>query len=257
VFVYRSRFLTRGEVWFENEPDASPVDWILYRQRSTPVPKSRWSFFYTRLIDLCKSEEQLLAEMEERTVSKIRQAKEQDKIKITCESLDGPNATAMDEFEAMWNRFAATKGTGRFPRDWVNRMIERRSLYLAAAIDPEGELLAYQATYLDKERAQELMVVSPFRENPDIATRRKINRANCLLHWDTMLRMKEKGFRLFDFGGWYPGQTNIELLGMNAFKKSFGGQVVREYQCERIQSLRGWLVLTAARIVQRTGSPLF
>jgi hypothetical protein len=81
VFVYRSRFLTRGEVWFDDGPDGRSIDWVLYRQCSRPIPKSAWRFFYTRLIDLSKSPEQLLAEMKDTTVAKIRQATEQDR---TC-----------------------------------------------------------------------------------------------------------------------------------------------------------------------------
>ena len=66
-----------------------------------------------------------------------------------------------------------------------------------------------------------------------------------------MLRLKEQGVRYFDFGGWYPGTDDIQLLGANAFKKSLGGQIVREFECEQIVTLKGWLLLTAARLIDR------
>ena len=66
-----------------------------------------------------------------------------------------------------------------------------------------------------------------------------------------MLRLKEQGVQYFDFGGWYPGTEDIQLLGANAFKRGFGGEIVREYECEQILTLKGWIVLTGARILDR------
>ena len=66
-----------------------------------------------------------------------------------------------------------------------------------------------------------------------------------------MLRYKEQGLKYFDFGGWYPGTTDQARLKINDFKRGFGGQVVREYECERILSLKGWLVLHAAELLKQ------
>ena len=95
---------------------------------------------------------------------------------------------------------------------------------------------------------QNLIIVSRYRSIPNTALRNRINRANCLGHWNSLLASKERGLRYFDFGGWYPGSTDLRLLGMNAFKKGFGGQVVREYECEQILTMRGWVILTAVRM---------
>jgi len=249
VFVYRSRFLLRGEVWFDNQPDGRRIDWILYRQRSNPVVKSRWQFFYTRLIDLSRSKEELLAEMAPSTRAKIREAKEEEGTKWVCCNPKDP--AVLDRFEQMWNQFAAAKKTPTLNRDWLEKMIEADALEMSAATDSENNLLLYHVSYRDKNRVQQLMAVSPYRSNSDLVTRKKIHGANCFLHWKNMLHFKEQGIRVWDFGGWYTGATDIERLGMNAFKKSFGGEVVREYQCERILTIRGWIVLTAGRILTR------
>ena len=49
----------------------------------------------------------------------------------------------------------------------------------------------------------------------------------------------------------YPGTDDIQLLGANAFKKSLGGQVVNEFECEQVKTLKGWALLTAARLIDR------
>src|SRR2546430_6597108 len=60
MIIYSSRFLTRGEVWFDEEPgNIRSLDWILYNLRSSPAPGARWRYFYNYVIDLTQSAEQL------------------------------------------------------------------------------------------------------------------------------------------------------------------------------------------------------
>src|SRR5947208_6488548 len=122
MFIYQSRFLKRGEVWFDNEPDRSGVDWILYRNRSCPVPGVKWRYFYNRLIDLSKTSEDLLAEMEPKMLAKIRTAEQEDN--ICCEWCPLVNGKTFDGIEEMWNQSVeAKKRWGKLNRDWLAKMI--------------------------------------------------------------------------------------------------------------------------------------
>ena len=249
MFVYQSRFLRRGEVWFDNKANGASVDWILYRNRSAPVAGARSRNFYTRLIDLTKSKEDLLGEMEPKTVAKIKAAEQEN---LSCEWSNLTHGIILDEIEVMWNRsIEAKRRWGMLNRTWLGEMISARAVELAAARDASGGLLVYAGILRDKHRVQQLMSVSPTKATLTPAIRAQTNRASCFLLWKTMLRLKEQGIRYFDFGGWYPGTDDIQLLGANAYKKSFGGQVVREYECEQIVTLKGWMVLTAARLLER------
>ena len=60
--------------------------------------------------------------------------------------------------------------------------------------------------------------------------------------------------KFFDFGGWYPGNTNHQLLEINRFKEGFGGKIVREYNCEQIVSLKGCWSITIAAGLNRARS---
>src|SRR5438034_747874 len=104
--------------------------------------------------------------------------------------------------------------------------------------EPSGAFVVFTGLFRDKQRVQLLMNVSPPRTALVPAARAKTNRASCFLIWKALLRLKEQGVRYFDFGGWYPGTEDIQLLGANAFKKGLGGQVVREYECEQIVTLK-------------------
>ena len=52
MIIYQSRFLTRGEVWFNEEPARRNLDWLLYNQYSQPVPRSKWKYFHSYVVDL-------------------------------------------------------------------------------------------------------------------------------------------------------------------------------------------------------------
>ena len=249
MLIYRSRFLTRGEVWFDDEPDGTPVDWIYYRQRSRPVAKGSWKYYHTLLIDLAKSPAELRSEMDERTLQKVEEAEAKDQVR--WEHCEARESKRMDDIENLWNQFAAATKSPRLDRDWLDKTIEAGALELSAVKDAEGNVLTYHLSYAGKTRAQDLIVVSRYSSVPNSALRKRINRANCFGHWKNLAAFKERGLRYYDFGGWYPGTTDMRLLGMNAFKKGFGGQVVRRYDCEQTLTLKGWLVLNAARVLKR------
>jgi hypothetical protein len=109
----------------------------------------------------------------------------------------------------------------------------------------------YHANYRDQRRARELYLPSLYRKLSEKAARNLIGRANRYLTWSDILRYKEQGLKSFDFGGWYPG-TDPGMLKINEFKRGFGGQVLREYQCEQVLTFKGWVVLHAAKILERS-----
>jgi hypothetical protein len=253
MFVYKGRLLRRGEVWFDDPPGRDVVDWILYRNRSQPVSGSRWRTFYNRRVDLSKSRENLFAEVEPRTAAKITTAEEKDKVSCAWSALQADSQ--LDELEHMWNEsLGAKRRFGMLNRDLYGPMIAAGAFELASTRDPEGELLAYGALYRVTHRAQQMLMVSPPRATLEPSVRTRTSRACSLLIWKTMLRLKEQGTRWFDFGGWYPGSEDIQLLGTNAFKRGFGGEVVREFLCEQAVTLRGRLLLTVARLIDRANS---
>ena len=251
MISYRSRFLARAEVWYDNEPDDTrSVDWILYYQRSHPVSGAASKLIYTYVIDLTQSREQLLANLNKDTAYKIRRARERDHIVYQC--CDPRDKAVIDQFEQMYNPFAALKGLAPLDRARMESMAAAGVLDLSVAKDPQGNALVYHANYRDSRQATSMELPSLYRKLSDSAERNFIGRANRYLMWSDIMRYQEQGLKCFDFGGWYQG-NNPEMLKINDFKKGFGGQVVRKYQCEQILTLKGWLVLHAARLLKHTG----
>ena len=247
MFVYESRFLTRGEVWFDEKPDGTRVDWIYHRQRSSPLANHRWKTFYTVLVDLRKTPTTLFAVMDDKTARKITQAQENDKLR--CERCDARDARIIAETEAMWNKFAAAQKTPPLDRPWLDQFRRAGVLDIVAARDPSGNVLVYHLVLLTPNRARQLIAISPFKAIPSTTWRNAVSRANCLLHWHNFQSYSEQGIAHFDFGGWYPGTTDIQLLGMNTFKMSFGGVVVKEFDCEQPVSFKGRVALRLAKML--------
>jgi hypothetical protein len=247
MITYRSRFLKRGEVWFDNEPGDAlrRVDWALYRQRSQPVPRSTVKYFYTFLVDLPPSQEQLWAQLQKHTADKIRRARDRDK--IICEYCDPRDSAVMDRFEELYNIFAATKGLPRLDRPRMESIAAAGLLEMSLAKDAQGNTLLYHANYRDKSRAALMELPSIYRTLGDSSARNFVGRANRYLIWTDILRYKAQGLKYFDFGGWYRG-TDPKMLAINEFKRGFGGRVVREFQCEQVLTLKGRLVLTLAAV---------
>jgi hypothetical protein len=249
MITYKSRFLTRAEVWFDNEPTetARSADWILYNLRSQPVPGAQSRSFYTLLIDLSQSEDELRDELSDDTAYKIRRARDRDK--ITCECCDPRDPAVMNGFEQMYNAFAAIKSLLPLNRARLERLAAAGVLDISAARDPQGNVLVYHANYRDARRATQLETPSLYRAQTQSTARNFSGRGNRYLTWYNILRYKSEGLKFFDFGGWHLG-TDAEMLSINEFKRGFGGKVVREYQCERILTLKGWVVLNAAKMLE-------
>lgn len=252
MIVYKSRWLTRGEVWFEEEPPPRKLDFAVYHQVPRPLPHSRWREFHTIVLDLRCSPQVLLSQMDRTTVYKIKRADDRDK--TVCEFCDPSDPVILREFADMYDRFAQQRNWELMDRRWLTQTAKAGVLDLARAVSPNGETLVYHSLVRAKDRVRGIHSVSFFRHLHDSAARSYMGRANRFLHWKSMLRYKEMGITTYDFGGWYTGTTDQERLRINEFKKGFGGEVVCNYECEQILSLKGWLVLGAARALRRARS---
>ncbi len=253
MFVYKSRFLTRGETWFDGSPDGARVDWIYHRQRSSPLAGSRWRRFHTLLIDLCRTPGDLFDSLDHKTARRITEAREKDKLR--CIHCDSNDPKLLDEVEAMWNQFAAAQKTAPLDRSWFEQFREAGALDVVAAKNPAGTVLVYHLVLLTPKRARQLIAISPRKAVPDVAWRNIISRANCLVHWHNFLTFRARKIPYFDFGGWYPGTTDIQLLGINTFKKGFGGIVVREFDCDEPVTIKGRVALALAQMLARLKRP--
>ncbi len=237
----QGRAAVYGEVWYDEEPTGdSGVDIVVYRQRETPIADAKTTPFLTMVTDLSVTEDAITERFGKDCRYKIRRAETKDGLRM--EFLTDPESR-LDEFCEFYDAFARQKAVAPSYHQWLLAACKARQLVLTSA-SQNAETLVWHA-YLISGRAAWLQYTGSCFRNRENDYRALVGRANRWLHWKEMLRFKEMEIRRYDWGGLFEDESVPENAGINKFKKDFGGQPVRTYDCTLPVTLRGriWLPL--------------
>ncbi len=133
MITYNSRGLRWGEIWFDEAPDPKDlrdIDLLFYYQRSSPIHPRRWQYYYTILVDLSVSADQLLANMSRTTAKLIRRARDRDQIQWAFVDV---TEEAVIEFIRHYNIFAQSKGLAILEKSFFDRLREENLLAISKA----------------------------------------------------------------------------------------------------------------------------
>lgn len=175
---------------------------------------------HTVMIDLTKSEEELLAEMRRQTRYEVRRA---DKLGIKVEK--GNSEELFREFHAV--QLKTAKRQNFVPPDLKTILAEREAfgqniwIYVAktAAEDTKSEPIAYGMIIGGGKEAD-------YYEAASTPLNRKMPGAYALL-WQAMKDLKKAGYERFNLWGIAPaGQPNHRYAGVTTFKTGFGGEII-------------------------------
>jgi hypothetical protein len=241
----RTRPVTVVERWFDAPTHATRADIVMCHQVPTPIDGAISEPFDTRLIDLRAGVDSVLAGMDKSTRYKIRRS-ERDGVAV--EFLALPSDDELSTFADDYDQFATIKQRDRLDRARLRSAVRAGLVEVSRAVDQaDGRAIVWHAHVVTPKRARLLHSVSLFRG--DSGDRRNlIGRANRFLHWQTIIRHAEADRPAYDLGGWYTGTEDEQRLRINEFKQGFGGEVVREYDCRLIQTLKGRVWELASRL---------
>jgi hypothetical protein len=229
-----------GEVWYDEEPPRDcGVDIVVYRQRQAPIANSRSLPFLSLLTDLSVREDAIMEQFGKDCRYKIRRADTKDGLRM--EFLLDP-AARLDEFRAFFDAFARQKSQPPCDHHWLAAACKARQLALASASRDDGEPLVWHAYLLSGKTAWLQYTSSHFR-NKESDYRALVGRGNRWLHWKAMLRFREMGMKRYDWGGLFEDESTPERAGINNFKKDFGGQPARSYECAVPVTVKGRIYL--------------
>ncbi|MEN6439052.1 MAG: hypothetical protein ABFD97_10765 [Syntrophobacter sp.] len=245
MITWRRCGIRIAEAWFDEPTPSGGIDLVYLIQRPVPEPGALNQEFKTILLDLRRSEKDLRTGLKGNTRYEIRRAEKEGLSRESHSPGDGRATMALCEF---YNHFAAHKGISGIRHSDVVRYASARMLDLSLCRDKSGKVIAWHSHIVTRGRARLLHSASLLHEREDIEDRNIIGRANRYLHWKDILRFKAGGFAFYDFGGWYDGQTDKARIGINRFKKQFGGCVVREFNCQVTHTLRGWMASRIRRM---------
>ena len=229
----------------EATPPTLEVDIIRYNQWLTPVAGATCTPFSTIAVNLWRPTDELLSKMKVGTRYEIRRAGAKDELSYEFWS-DG-NSDAIMRFADHFDRCAALKHLPRASRQRLWVLARNGALDVSIVRDKFGETLAANGYIVTPSRVRLLYAGASFRATTDKVRRALIGRANRYLFWRDMLRFREAGVRIFDFGGYDTGSQDEERLRVNAFKAQFAGEVLHEFNCQRAVTLKGEVAMWAIK----------
>jgi hypothetical protein len=239
VILLRGRAATYGEVWFdEPAPREGAVDIVQYRFRAAPVPDARVTPLLSMATDLGADEEAIAARFGKDCRYKIRRADTKDGLRL---EFTAEPESQLIEFADFFDAFARQKGHRPCDRHWLEAACAAGQLALSVAYR-DDEALVWHAHVLCGATAGLQYTASHFR-GQDNEFRALVGRANRWLHWQDMRTFKSMGCTRYDWGGLFEDESTPEREGINRFKRDFGGEQIRVYECTLPLSLKGRVYL--------------
>jgi hypothetical protein len=231
-----------GEVYFsqENPPTHGRVDLIRHVSILCGEKKRGLTDSSTLVLDLTKTEDALLKDMDTGTRYEIRRAQSKDGLSYVI--LNADDSACIETFCDYYDYFAKSKSLPRIFRPRLHALAEQRVLLLTAMSTAEGSILVQHAHIVTPERAMLMYSASIFRESTDSASRSLVARANRLLHWCDMLTARKQGVLLYDMCGVDVTNKTAETTNIAKFKLGFGGVTVPCYTTTKPASLKGRIV---------------
>lgn len=214
------------ENWFSDRVDMLDVVWFSKHKQYRGSAKPRFMVcnkFYTTIVDLSRSAEDILSSFASSTRYEVRRASKEG---IRFRSFDDRR-----RFVEYYNEFASSKGLKR-----INGVSKYgANLILTEAVHGDSTLCMH-AYVVDKElrRVRLLYSASHFRTVDDGTTKNLIGMGNRFLHYEDMKYFAESGFSEYDFGGYALNTEDPVLASINKFKDGFNGDVQESLDCKSL-----------------------
>lgn len=188
--------------------------------------KNALNEFYTLLIDLSLSKEEIFQEIYHRTRDEINSF-------IINQKFEHKVMSALSEpelkvFIRLYNEFAKTKGLKKLEEYRI--LNYNREKILAVSYIRQGEdFLAINFYRATRQRASNLYTFSLKYKYENKYSASHLGRAHRALHWLDIDYFKESRAGYYDFCGWYNGIDDVALLNINKFKEQFAGNKIKEF----------------------------
>ena len=238
---YRKLLLVRVVESYFDEPPATRADIVRHYWRSAPLGGAGWTEAPTLVLNLDNNPDTLLAEMHHNTRYAIRRAAKDD-FQYTFWNTHEPEALA--GFCRFYDEVAAVTHLVPANRQRLTALSRLGVLDLSRVSDKSGEVLVWHAYYRTPDRARLTHSASRLGQTSDPSLRALIGRANAYHTWRDILRFQQSGLSVYDLGGWYTGTTDEKKLGINRFKESFGGVLIKQFNFEAGATPAGRMALS-------------
>lgn len=146
----------------------------------------------------------------------------------------------IEKFKRFYNSFAFEKEIPKLDEALFYGYKDKLCITCATY---KNEILSAHAYVVDKQAGiTRLLYSSSIRLIEDVDSN-FISRANKYLHFKDMEYFKTNGYLIYDFGGYAYNTIEIQKQGINKFKLSFGGEVVKYFDYQSyLTVLSAWVM---------------
>lgn len=222
--TYR-RFLFRVNDYFLSQGGDTDRSINYYIQCSRNIENSL-SEFHTLLVDLRQDQNSIWDGIKPGTRAEIKSFlnNQLHQYSFTTDISQKELIKFMDLFDA----FALSKNIRRAERERLIAYNKNKILGVSCILQ-DNEYVCINFYRITKERATNLHSFTLKGVLKGKNSQSHFGRAHRALHWLDICKFKEAGIHYYDFCGWYSGQEDKALLGINKFKEQFTTHKVKEY----------------------------
>ena len=206
------------------------------------------SEFHTIFINLKLNEEEILNNMAKNTKYEIKRNINKDGIEYIFNS--NVSKDEIDLFIQYLIKFQAFKHVENTSNNIKQFLYNFKENIIFSKAVKNGENLVWHVYIVDDNRARLKCSVS-LRENLNQEKRNLIGRSNRGLHFKDIIYFKNMNINIYDLGGIYIGDKDIDKKNITTFKRGFGGAEVVEYEGNKGISLKGKFVLFIYNILRK------
>lgn len=251
--VYKLKFIKAQNVWFNSKTTIDKnADIVFYNQSDLNINKKfNVKPFVTLLVELNLDENNIFERFAKSVRYEINRAIQKDNLTINYYYKEF-SETVLQQFINCYNDFAVEREKEKISGIEFEYYYKNNQLAITT-ISSNTDILIWH-TYIIAEETARLKTSNSIFINQSNETKNLIGRANKLLHWKDILYFKNLNLKYYDFGGWYVGNDDKKLVGINKFKESFGGYKATSYNYVKLVSIKGklfYLLLLIKKVLKK------
>jgi lipid II:glycine glycyltransferase (peptidoglycan interpeptide bridge formation enzyme) len=169
-----------------------------------------------------------------------RRVKRQHKRHIRRAEKNGTTITVSKDYQKFYQiykrfliqkKYAYSFGLKIFPLQFMQKY---GILFIS---ENQGEILGGNLYFVDEDNA--LLISNAYQLfGNSIDKNKQISDANCYIHWEAIQYFKNLGIINYDFGGLEDNAKplNHQIDGLDYYKRSFGGDIISQYEYRKFNS---------------------
>lgn len=237
------------EVWYKEDGIVNQDCDIVFFKQIVDQPKVKSEEFHTLILNLEEEKEVIFKNISKNNRYEINRAQNKDELSFQIIAGSDVTVDVIEKFVEAYNSFADERSKGSIKPSDFTKYAEKNQLVIST-VERENQPLVWHTYIIQNGRAR-LKTSNSIFANEDNEVKNLIGRANKWLHWQDILYFKNNSYKIYDFGGWYPGDSDLKLLGINKFKESFGGIKESSYNYTVAKTMKGKLYLALNKLKKK------